>query len=171
MHIHLQFLAPSFRKTGKLLRIFQTQLLRMKVRLWMFDFVVPICPIVGYSMRCKFYFCSFDLCGQSEPREDDKSNPTSVSQRLRDNPAVCHLNSFRGGGSSPARRAKQRIGRLKQRQESRKRNGRLTYNCNIKSAYGHLIENIAASSNDWAKCSSRAESSWQPDLVMVKVWL
>ncbi|TNN73469.1 hypothetical protein EYF80_016259 [Liparis tanakae] len=30
----------------------------------------------------------FDLCGQREPGEDDKSDPTSESQRLRDNPAV-----------------------------------------------------------------------------------
>lgn len=43
-------------------------------------------------------FAGFDLCGQSEPREDDKSDQTSMSQRLRDNPAVCHLNSFSGGG-------------------------------------------------------------------------
>lgn len=42
-------------------------------------------------------FCSSDLCGQSEPREDDKSDQSKVSQRLRDNPAVCHLNSFSGG--------------------------------------------------------------------------
>ena len=62
-----------------------------------------------------FYFCSFDLCGQSEPRADDKSDQTSMSQRLRDNPAVCHLNSFRGGGCSLGRRAKKRIGRVRQR--------------------------------------------------------
>lgn len=66
---------------------------------------------------CKFYFCSFDLCGRSKPREDDKSDQTSVSQRLRDNPAVCHLNSFRGGGSSRARRAKRRVGQVRQKDE------------------------------------------------------
>lgn len=53
--------------------------------------------IVCFFYSCKFYFCSFDLCGQSEPRENDKSDQTSMSQRLRDNPAVCHLNSFRRG--------------------------------------------------------------------------
>lgn len=40
----------------------------------------------------------FRSAGQSEPREEDKSDQSSVSQRLRDNPAACHLNRFRGGG-------------------------------------------------------------------------
>lgn len=44
---------------------------------------------------CRRCFCS---AGQSEPREKDKSEQSSVSQRLRDNPAACHLNRFRGGG-------------------------------------------------------------------------
>lgn len=44
---------------------------------------------------CKCYFRS---AGQSEPREEDKSDQSSVSQRLRDNPTACHLNRFRGGG-------------------------------------------------------------------------
>jgi len=38
-----------------------------------------------------------------------------MSQRLRDNPAESHLNSFRGGGSSPGRRAKKLIGRQGQK--------------------------------------------------------
>lgn len=33
-----------------------------------------------------------------------------VSQRLRDNPAVCHLSSFKGGGCQMGRRARKQIG-------------------------------------------------------------
>lgn len=51
--------------------------------------------IEGLMFCCRHCFRS---AGQSEPREEDKSDQSSVSQRLRDNPAACHLNRFRGGG-------------------------------------------------------------------------
>lgn len=54
-------------------------------------------PAVLWRLFCKFSSRSSDPCGQIEPREDDKSDHSRVSQRLRDNPAVCHLNSFGGG--------------------------------------------------------------------------
>ncbi len=76
--------------------------------LWKCEFVVLKCVLSRWLwMCCKCYFCSFDLCGQSEPREDDKSDQTSMSQRLRDNPAVCHLNSFRGGGCIAGKKSKE----------------------------------------------------------------
>lgn len=54
-------------------------------------------PAVLRRLFSKFSFRSSDPCGQIEPREDDKSDHSRVSPRLRDNPAVCHLNSFGGG--------------------------------------------------------------------------
>lgn len=54
-------------------------------------------PTVLRKLISNFLFCSSDPCDQTEPREDDKSDHSRVSPRLRDNPAVCHLNSSGGG--------------------------------------------------------------------------
>lgn len=66
----------------------------------MYESVVQLRPFPLFYRGCFanfFLFRSSDPCGQTEPREDDKSDHSRVSPRLRDNPAVCHLNSFGGG--------------------------------------------------------------------------
>lgn len=75
-------------------------------------------PAVLRRLFCKFSFCSSDPCGQMEPREDDKSDHSRVSPRLRDNPAVCHLNSFGGGRALAGERwAEEQIGALRRQGE------------------------------------------------------
>lgn len=61
--------------------------------------IVQLCPFLLFYGGCfaNFLYCRSDPRGQTEPREDDKSDHSRVSPRLRDNPAVCHLNSFGGG--------------------------------------------------------------------------
>lgn len=83
------------------------------------------------NVLCQFFlfYYRFDLCGQREPAEDDESDPTSVSQRQRDNPAVCHLNSFRGGGRSAMKTSEEEADRTSEA-KSGERNVMLRQNCN-----------------------------------------
>lgn len=75
-------------------------------------------PAALWTQFCKFSFCSSDPCGQIERREDDKSDHSRVSPRLRDNPALCHLNSFGGGRALAGERwAKEQIGPLRRQGE------------------------------------------------------